>query len=55
MQGKRMRGRIAAIKMAAEWSDAAKFAWMEHWITPEVIAEMSVGGRRSLLHEVDWL
>jgi hypothetical protein len=38
-----MRGRIAAIKMAAEWSDAAEHAWMDHWITPGVITEMSVG------------
>jgi hypothetical protein len=35
--------RIPAIKMAAEWSDAAELAWMEHWITPGVITEMSVG------------
>jgi hypothetical protein len=49
------RASIAAIKMGASWSDAAKLAWMEHWITLEVIAEVSLGGRRSLLHEVDWL
>jgi hypothetical protein len=43
------------LEMAASGAVWPELTWVEHWITPEVIAKMTVGGRRSLLHEIDCL